>query len=322
MRIRLGFAVFILMPLVGLSQVSPVQDSDGKTSILYGDKTNVNFNFSDSKISFGSDLIKLSDIANKKHPSYLGFQGSFKTADGLSKVLSKGKLTPEGNVGITYTYYTKEVGKDTAGLRWFYVTLNQGFANYKFFDNVPNPDKLIVTKPEYYTTITLGLNKDTQKNWAWGTGIQTILGNNNYGSLDEYTIATSNLVNGSSSSSIITSNTENVRGRYDQYAGNFADCSILGDLLYWPNNWQGKIMLGAHSVINFNEIRRPSTNFRFGVYFTHANNDKDNKDESDPTSVRGGLVFETNDIFGARSEKPFIERCLINLVVGYTIKSN
>jgi len=297
------------------AQISPVQDSDGKSTLFIHDGASLNFNFQDKKISWSSNIVKLKNSWN------FGTQGFFKSADGSSNIFSKGKFLPEGNLGFTLSkFWSADSASNNDALHLIFFSATQGIANQKLYDSTASYDNVINKQTEFLTNFTIGYNRDNQKGFLFGLAVQGIVSNNNYSSLSDYTVQTVRYVPNASGTATkaITDEVENVKGKLSDYNGSFLDATVMADAIVWPKFLKDQIAIGGHLRGNYRTIDKPSYNMGIGIYLTKAGADA--PDEKDPTAIIGGLVFESKDLGGLRNGKSFLDNCLINLVVGYTFK--
>lgn len=312
MRARSGYCIVMVLvsaPLFG--QLSVVQDSEGKSSLVFYKSSPVNFNFQSSKINAGMVL------PVKNHESFIITpQISFAAKDGVSKMLNKGSFEPESSVGGSITKYYN--GKNDA-MKWWYVSATMNLGNQKLYDSAAAIDKVVLKKFETSLPLTVGFNRDNMKGFAFGLAVQGIISGNNYSSLDDYSIATTTTYYNADSSmvKIVSGSKEDVKGLYSTYRSNFLDVNVMGDLLFWLLDDQ--IAVGAHPRVNLRTIDKPVASLGLGFYITKAV--ALNAEDQDPTSIVGGIVLEWKDIFQRRTTDSFIDRSLINVVVGYTFKS-
>ncbi|MCA6369080.1 MAG: hypothetical protein IM631_19320 [Cytophagales bacterium] len=296
-----------------IAQFSPVQSSEGSSSLIINAGTNINANFQDSKIDFssyiGSKLEKWENVDIRYH-------ASFKATDGISKIVEKRKISPTASVGLTTLIYLPQDSTVGDGLSWLYISAVHSRANYNLYNDAGTFSKLTLDESEQNSSVTIGYNATNQKSISYGFGIQTTFSGNNYADLDEIKIGTQRLVPNSTNDTIQAVILEEVeaRGPLSKYKSSFTQVGAVADLLYWPKSLKSQLAVGLHIRGKYSEVKKPVYNSAIGFYITKAKV----KAEEDPTAIVGGLILELKDVFGTSAKDKLLDRGVISLVVGYT----
>lgn len=309
--------LLLFIPMISWSQNSGIQDSEGKSTIFNGTNNGVTLNFADAKIGFSRSWVSFGEESK-----LLGFEGNFKTSDGISKILSKGDFVPAGDLGAFYIK-RKEIFRRN----------DDQFPDEDNFDYAVYDDFILkgALTGELFTlmdstgatskdsdigfSFTVGYNRlgkylvneddNNYHSYIFGTSISFSQANN-LSTLKKHTLQETTVIG----SQPVISDETTVYSLKEDFEEKVFEFRHSMDYLYLPYKLDP---IGFYIYNRFiyknTDDNKIKDNLGFGIALM---TNKDN------TKVAGALGVEFNDLFDSQgSSDNFDERIKINLVVGY-----